>query len=163
MRCSWLQNKKTFSWSIKSILWQKDKSKIWGNKKNLYETLLKEKISHFSLFVISFSADRSSFFNTRHHLWKQARVHLLLLHRTYILGKSWCFLSLISMHTLPVPGEDSNYTDRKDHHNARGGSSDILSTASCDQSDQEEPQCGQTLDVIMIYLPREGKEQDQLQ
>lgn len=67
------------------------------------------------------------------------------------------------MHTLPVPGEDSNYTDRKDHHNARGGSSDILSTASCDQSDQEEPQCGQTLDVIMIYLPREGKEQDQLQ
>lgn len=73
------------------------------------------------------------------------------------------FLSLIAMHTLPVPGEDSNYTDRKDHHNARGGSSDILSTASCDQSDQEEPQCGQTLDVIMIYLPREGKEQDQLQ
>ena len=33
-------------------------------------------------------------------------------------------------------------------------------TASFDQRDQDEPQCGQALDGLMIYLPREEKEQD---
>lgn len=73
-------------------------------------------------------------------------------------------LSLITMHVYQSQGNTPTTQRIRKITTMPGVEFQILPpTASFHQRDQDEPQCGQALDGIMIYLPREEKEQDQLQ